>query len=285
MDRRHGEEAPRLINMYGITETTVHVTYRPIRWADVEAGERSPVGEAIPGLGVRVLDGWGSPVPVGVPGELYVGGAGVSRGYLGRPELTAERFVPDPFAGEAGARLYRSGDRARWLATGELEYLGRTDAQVKVRGFRIEPGEIEAALTALPQVREAVVMVREDAPGQKRLVAYVVGEAGAEVTAAELREELSARLPEHMVPAAFVELERLPLNANGKIDRRALPAPEMAAAGDEFVAPRTGVEEVLAGVWADVLGVERVGVEDGFFELGETASSPSRSCRVPGSGV
>ncbi|MET0395681.1 MAG: amino acid adenylation domain-containing protein, partial [Longimicrobiaceae bacterium] len=267
---RHGGEVPRLVNMYGITETTVHVTYRPLGRADVEAGEGSPVGEAIPDLGVRVLDRWGSPVPVGVPGELYVGGAGVARGYLGRPELTAERFVPDAFGGEAGsgARLYRSGDRARWLAAGELEYLGRADAQVKVRGFRIEPGEIEAALVALPQVREAVVTVREDAPGQKRLVAYVVGEAGAEVVAAELREELSSRLPEHMVPAAFVVLGSVPLTANGKVDRRALPAPETAAAGEGFVAPRTEVEEILGGIWAEVLGVERVGVEDGFFELG-----------------
>ncbi|MEW5925951.1 MAG: non-ribosomal peptide synthase/polyketide synthase [Gemmatimonadota bacterium] len=266
--RRHGENRPLLVNMYGITETTVHVTYRPVRWADVEAGERSPVGEAIPDLSVRVLDRWGSPVPTGVPGELYVGGAGVSRGYLGRPELTAERFVPDPFGGESGARLYRSGDRARWLAEGELEYLGRTDAQVKIRGFRIEPGEIEAVLCGHPGVREAVVTVREDAPGQKRLVGYVAPEHGADLTGEELREHLSARLPEHMVPAAFVVLERLPLNANGKTDRRALPAPETAAAGDAFVAPRSEVEETLAGIWAEVLGVERVGVEDGFFELG-----------------
>ncbi|HEX7243096.1 MAG TPA: FkbM family methyltransferase, partial [Longimicrobiaceae bacterium] len=167
-------EAPRLVNMYGITETTVHVTYRPIGWADVEAGERSPVGRAIPDLAVRVLDEWGSLVPVGVPGELHVGGAGVARGYLGRPEMTAARFGPDPFSGKPGARLYRSGDRVRWSARGELEYLGRVDAQVKVRGFRIEPGEIEAAIASHQAVRESVVVVHTGKSGDRRLVAYVV---------------------------------------------------------------------------------------------------------------
>ncbi|MEW5931565.1 MAG: amino acid adenylation domain-containing protein, partial [Gemmatimonadota bacterium] len=265
---RHGEDRPLLVNMYGITETTVHVTYRPVRRADVEAGERSPVGEAIPDLGVRVLDRWGSPVPAGVPGELYVGGAGVARGYLGRPELTAERFVPDPFAAEPGARLYRSGDRARWLAEGELEYLGRTDAQVKIRGFRIEPGEIEAVLCRHPGVREAVVAVREDAPGDRRLAAYVVPQEGAQLSTADLRAFVQERLPEHMVPAAFVVLEALPLTANGKVDRRALPAPDRGTAPDAYTAPRTPAEEVLAGIWAEVLGVETVGVEDNFFALG-----------------
>ncbi|MEW5929249.1 MAG: amino acid adenylation domain-containing protein, partial [Gemmatimonadota bacterium] len=264
---RHGEERPRLVNMYGITETTVHVTYRPVGRADVEAGAASPIGVPIPDLGVRVLDRRGSPVPTGVPGELYVGGGGVARGYLGRAELTAERFVPDAFSGEPGARLYRTGDRVRWLAGGELEYLGRMDQQVKIRGFRIEPGEVEAALAGLPQVREAVVVVREDAPGEKRLVAYVVPaeEGGAGV--AGLREALGALLPEYMVPGAFVVLESIPLTANGKVDRRALPSPERTDEG-EYVAPRTPAEEVLAGIWAEALGLERVGVEESFFELG-----------------
>ncbi|HEX7238741.1 MAG TPA: amino acid adenylation domain-containing protein, partial [Longimicrobiaceae bacterium] len=254
---RHGEDVPRLINMYGITETTVHVTYRPIRWSDVEAGEASPVGTRIPDLSVRVADPWGNLVPAGVAGELYVGGAGVARGYLGRPELTAERFVPDPFSGEPGARMYRSGDRARWLAAGELEYLGRIDFQVKVRGFRIELGEVEAALVGHPSVREAVVTLREDAPGDRRLVGYVVPEGGA-VSVADLRAGLKASLPEYMLPSAYVVLEELPLTGNGKIDRRALPAPEWTS-GEAYVAPRTPVEEVLAGIWGDVLGAERVG--------------------------
>jgi non-ribosomal peptide synthase protein (TIGR01720 family) len=181
--------------------------------------------------------------------------------------VTAERFVPDPFSGEPGARLYRTGDRVRRRGDGELEFLGRVDAQVKIRGFRIEPGEVEAALLGHADVREAVVVVREDEPGQKRLVAYVVAEAGAELSGAELRERLSQRLPEHMVPGAFVALERLPLNANGKVDRRALPAPERGAA-EGYVEPRSEVEEVLSGIWAEVLRVERVGVHGNFFELG-----------------
>ncbi len=260
---RHGEEMPRLVNMYGITETTVHVTYRPILRADVEAGEGSPVGVAIPDLAVWVLDGRGNPVPVGVPGELYVGGGGVARGYLGRPELTAGRFVPDPFAAEPGARMYRTGDRLRWKTDGRLEFIGRVDEQVKVRGFRIEPGEIEAVLCAHAEVREARVIVREDEPGEQRLVAYIVGEADADA----MREHLQRSLPEYMVPSAFVALEKLPLTPNGKLDRRALPA--AGPAGTEgYVAPRTPTEEALAGIWAGVLRVERVGILDDFFGLG-----------------
>ncbi len=270
---RHGAERPRLVNMYGITETTVHVTYRPLGWEEVESAGASPIGTAIPDLGVRVLDGWGNPVPVGVPGELYVGGGGVARGYLGRAELTAERFVPDAYSAEPGARVYRTGDRVRWLASGELEYLGRMDRQVKIRGFRIEPGEVEAALAGLAGVREAVVVVREDAafgvPAEKRLVAYVVAAEAGGVTGAGLREELGSRLPEHMVPGVFVVLEQLPLTSHGKVDRGALPAPEPAAdPGSPYVAPRTPAEEVLAGIWAEVLGVERVGTEEDFFALG-----------------
>jgi hypothetical protein len=188
----------------------------------------------------------------------------VARGYLGRAELTGERFVPDPFGGEAGGRLYRTGDKVRWRSDGALEYLGRLDEQVKVRGFRIEPGEIEAVLLGQANVRECAVVVREDVPGEKRLVAYVVGEAEVE----RLREHLRERLPEHMVPGALVPLERLPLTPNGKLDRKALPAPEYGGAEAAYVAPRTPVEEVLAGIWAELLHLERVGVHDNFFELG-----------------
>jgi amino acid adenylation domain-containing protein len=265
---RHGFDAPRLVNMYGITETTVHVTFRQVAAGDVEAGRGSPVGVAIPDLRVYVLDRAANPAPEGVPGEMYVGGAGVARGYLGRPGLTAERFVPDPFAGAAGARMYRSGDRARWSADGGLEYLGRADEQLKVRGFRIEPGEVEAAVLAGGGVREAVVVAREDAPGDRRLVAYLVPAAEGAADAAELRRALHGRLPDHMVPSAFVWLPALPLTANGKLDRRALPAPEGADGGREYVAPRTALETVLAGVWAETLRVERVGVHDSFFDLG-----------------
>ncbi|HLL47879.1 MAG TPA: non-ribosomal peptide synthetase, partial [Longimicrobiaceae bacterium] len=256
----------RLLHVYGPTETTTFATWHPVRGVEPDA-VTVPIGGALGGAALHVLDEWGEPVPPGGPGELYVGGAGVARGYLGRPELTAPRFVPDPFAPEPGARMYRTGDRVRALPDGALEYVGRLDAQVKVRGFRIEPAEVEAALLAAEGVREAAVAVREDVPGEKRLVAYVVPEAGAEPSAARLRERLSARLPEYMVPSAFVVLDTLPLNSSGKVDRRALPPPERGPA-EGYTAPRTPVEEVLSAVWAEVLRVERVGVEEGFFELG-----------------
>jgi hypothetical protein len=201
-----------------------------------------------------------------VPGELCIGGT-LARGYLGRPAATAAAFVPDPFSATPGARMYRTGDRARWLAAGELEFQGRTDFQVKVRGYRIEPGEIEARLAEHPGVREAVVLAREDTPGDRRLVAYVVGEetAGAEA----LRAHLGETLPAYMVPAAYVRLEQLPLTPNGKLDRRALPAPEGdALAAGEYEAPVGKVEQALAGIWAELLGVERVGRWDDFFMLG-----------------
>jgi len=265
---RHGDARPVLVNLYGITETTVHVTYRPVTARDAESAPGSMIGAPIPDLGVYVLDGRLEPVPPGVPGELFVGGAGVARGYLGRPALTAERFVPDPFSGAAGARMYRSGDRAR-LRGGDTEYLGRTDQQVKVRGFRIEPGEVEAALLAHPGVREAVVLAREDEPGSRRLVAYVVAAGADAPDAAALRAVVAARLPEHMVPAAFVPLGAVPLTPHGKVDRRALPAPEAAhAAAASYVAPRGPVEAALAEVWARTLGVERVGAHDNYFALG-----------------
>jgi acyl carrier protein len=210
-----------------------------------------------------VLDARGAPVPVGVPGELYVGGAGVSRGYAGRPDLTADRFVPDPF-GAAGGRLYRTGDRVRWMAGGELEFLGRVDEQVKVRGFRIEPGEIEGALRRSEGVADCAVVARDDVPGETRLVAYVVGGAEAGV----LREHLRRSMPEYMVPAAFVSLDALPLTPNGKLDRKALPAPDFAPAEERYMAPRTPTEQALADIWAETLRVERVGVTESFFQLG-----------------
>ncbi|WP_460068176.1 amino acid adenylation domain-containing protein [Streptomyces sp. YKOK-I1] len=260
---RHGLERPRLVNMYGITETTVHVTYSPVTEEDVAAGgSASPIGRPLDDLTVHLLDRFGELVPVGVPGEMYVGGPGVARGYLNRPELTAERFVPDPF-GPAGARLYRSGDLARRRPDGGLEFLGRADDQVKVRGYRIEPGEISARLSAHDAVREAVVVVRDE-----RLVAYLVAE-GELPSSSELRAFVARELPEYMVPAAFVAVERIPLTVNGKLDRRALPVPgEGALAESVFVAPRTTTEERIAAVWQNVLNAERVGVEDGFFELG-----------------
>jgi amino acid adenylation domain-containing protein len=258
---REGKPA-RVLHEYGPTEATVWCTLEEVD----EVAEDAPtvlIGGPIPNARAYVLDPAGEPLPVGVPGDLCIGGDGVVRGYLGRPGLTAERFVPDPFAAEPGARMYRTGDRARWRAEGKLEFMGRLDDQVKIRGFRIEPGEVEAAIVAYPGVRHARVMMREDQPGDKRLVAYVVGEIDADGLRAHLRQGL----PEYMVPHAIVALDRLPLNANGKVDRKALPAPEYAA-GADYVAPRTPAEEVLAGIWAEVLGVERVGAEDHFFDLG-----------------
>jgi amino acid adenylation domain-containing protein len=271
---RHGDRAPRLVNMYGITETTVHVTQRPLARADAAAGG-SPIGVALADLWAGLLDRHGEPVPRGLRGEICVGGRGVSRGYLGRPELTAERFVPDAFSGVPGARLYRSGDLARQRPDGDLDYLGRADRQVKIRGFRIEPGEIEAALAAQPGVAQAAVVAQPGADGEALLVAYLVPAGGAEGPAAppelgELRAALAARLPAHMIPARFAFLPALPLTAHGKLDRRALPAvgrerPELDAA---WQPPRTPVEEVLCAVWARVLGLDRVGIHDNFFTLG-----------------
>ncbi len=269
---RHGEERPLLVNLYGITETTVHTTWRRLRRSDL-ARPGSVIGRPLSDLSLHLLDGGGRPVPIGVPGEIHVGGAGVARGYLARPALTAERFVPDPFAGGTvggvgGQRLYRSGDLARWRPDGDLEYLGRIDRQVKVRGFRIELGEIEAALAEHPGVREAAVVAREDRPGDVRLVGYVSPAAGAEPSPQALAAFLAERLPGYMVPAAWVLLDRLPLTANGKADRAALPALAERGEGGAYVAPRSPVEEVLAGIWEEVLELQRVGVEDDFFALG-----------------
>jgi acyl carrier protein len=229
-------------------------------------------------LRIYILDGEGEAVPVGVVGELYVGGAGVARGYLNRAELTAERFVVDPYAGEEGERMYRTGDVGRWRGDGSIEFLGRNDAQVKIRGFRIELGEIEARLSGCAGVGEAVVVVREDEPGEKRLVAYYTGrgekeegerEEGGTGDAEKLRRALAEQLPDYMVPAAYVKLERMPLTPNGKLDRKALPAPEGDAyAIRQYEAPQGPVEELLAGIWAELLKLEQVGRHDNFFELG-----------------
>jgi amino acid adenylation domain-containing protein len=264
--RRHpegAEDSPRLVNMYGITETTVHVTYRPLSPSDLEGAPGSWIGRAIPDLSVHVLGPGFQPLPAGVPGELHVGGAGLARGYLSRPDLTAERFVPDPFAGRSGARLYRSGDLARWRSSGELEYLGRIDHQVKIRGFRIELGEIEAALARHPAVREAVVL---KGGGERLLACLVIRE---EVGTTELRRFLGERLPEHMVPSGWVLLDAFPLTTNGKVDRRALAGMEPRGGEREVQeGPRTLAEERLAAIWSDLLGVAGVGVRDDFFELG-----------------
>jgi amino acid adenylation domain-containing protein len=263
-----------LVNEYGPTETVVGSTVYDVPIKTNPTQSTAPIGRPIANTRVYIVDAYGQPVPVGVTGELYIGGAGVSRGYLNRPELTAEKFVADPFADEPGARMYRTGDLGRWLADGNIEFLGRNDFQVKLRGFRIELGEIEARLAEHPAVREAVVMAREDTPGDKRLVAYytpsLAGESGEDtLNAEELRLRLSACLPEYMVPAAYVRLESLPLTPNGKLDRKALPAPESDAYSTRgYEAPQGEIEEKLAAIWAEVLKLERVGRNDNFFVLG-----------------
>jgi arthrofactin-type cyclic lipopeptide synthetase C len=255
---------PRLFNAYGPTEATVNASIAEM----TKISDWHHIGRPIWNTRLYVLDEYGEPVPVGVAGELYIGGAGVARGYLNRPELTAERFIESRFV--AGDRLYRTGDMVRYLPDGNLEFLGRNDHQVKIRGFRIELGEIEARLVEHSGVREAVVLAREDAPGEKRLVAYVVAEAeAAEDLAGALRGHLQGRLPDYMVPAAFVRVEELPLTPNGKLDRKALPAPDEGSyARREYAAPLGVVEERLAAIWQEVLGVARVGRHDNFFELG-----------------
>ncbi|MDX2086542.1 MAG: amino acid adenylation domain-containing protein [Kofleriaceae bacterium] len=252
-------------HVYGPTETTALTTSLHLRTEELLPGREAPIGRPLPGYTVYVLDAYRQPVPVGVPGELYIGGDSVARGYLGRPELTGEKFVASPFG---RGRLYRTGDLVRWLADGVIEFVGRIDHQVKIRGFRIELGEVEAALLRHATVRDAVVVAREDSPGDKRLVAYVVGRDGMPDVEA-IRTHASSLLPTYMMPSAFVVLEALPMTANGKLHRKALPAPDLAALSQRaYVPPRTETEELLAGIWMEVLGVERVGTHDDFFQLG-----------------
>ncbi|HEX5872801.1 MAG TPA: condensation domain-containing protein, partial [Longimicrobium sp.] len=257
------EGAPgQLLHLYGPTENTTYSSWHKVE-SVADGAQTVPIGRTVAHSTLWVLDGALRPTPIGVPGELYVGGDGVARGYLGRAALTAERFVPDPFAAEPGARMYRTGDRVRWTAAGTVEYLARLDGQVKVRGFRIEIGEIEATLRRHADVADCAVVARA-AGGDTRLVAYVVGGADAEALRAHLRETL----PDYMVPSAFVAMDALPITPNGKVDRKALPEPDFAAAADAYTAPRTPTEEVLAGIWAEVLNVARAGVHDDFFALG-----------------
>ena len=265
---RHGDEKPRLINMYGITETTVHVTYRPISFVDVHENRGSVIGERIPDLALYILDETMAPIPVGVTGELFVGGPGLARGYLNRPDLTSTRFIDNPFA---CGRLYRTGDLVRRLRDGDIEYLGRIDNQVKIRGHRIELGEIESTLTLQPGINQAVVSVREGSPGEKRLVAYVIADHDDHaLTPADLRNLCGRHLPDYMVPVAFVFLDKYPLTHNGKINYPELPAPDLSKATVQrlFVAPTTSAEKVIAKVWSDVLDIPSPGIHDNFFELG-----------------
>lgn len=257
-----------LHNLYGPTEAAIDVTF----WACERESKQQvvPIGRPIANTQIYLLDAHLQPVPVGVPGELHIGGVGLARGYHNRPDLTAEKFIPNPFSAEAGTRLYKTGDLACYLPDGNIRFLGRIDYQVKVHGFRIELGEIEAVLGQSSAVREVVVTAREDVPDEKRLVAYVVSSEGQEPSASEMRRFLQEKLPGYMVPSVFVMLETLPLTPNGKVDRRALPAPDAAQPErlEKFVAPETPLEEKLAEIWAEILGVERIGIFDNFFDLG-----------------
>ncbi|MFE0102047.1 non-ribosomal peptide synthase/polyketide synthase [Streptomyces sp. NPDC059009] len=298
---RHAEDAPTLVNMYGITETTVHVSHLALTEALVAEQTGSTIGIGLPGLEVHVLDGARRPVPAGVPGEMYVAGGQLARGYLGRPELTAERFVDNPF-GPPGSRLYRSGDLARWTRNGQLEYLGRADDQIKLRGFRIEPGEIEAALIAQEGVAEARVLVRADAVGDSVLTAYVVpasagggessrcegGAADGGPEPAALRAALKGVLPSYMVPTAYVLIDAIPLTTNGKLNRKALPAPTPALTTGRTGAvtpPTNAAERRIVEVWSEVLGIPEVGIDDNFFDIGGDSFKAVTLARAIGQGL
>jgi acyl-coenzyme A synthetase/AMP-(fatty) acid ligase len=259
-----------LLNAYGPTECSDDVTHHPIYQPPAETESYMPIGRALMNTRLYVLNPLMIPVPIGVNGELYVGGVGVGRGYLHDAQRTAQSFIPDPFSIEPGAMLYKTGDLARYLPDGTLEFLGRIDHQVKIRGFRIELGEIETVLKRHPAVRDVIVVAREDVPGDQRLVAYVVLDKERLVAVSDLQNHLVKHLPAYMIPSAFVLLEALPLNSNGKVDRRALPAPDVTRPElrEAFVAPRTPIEEMVTGIWSQVLGIEQIGIHDDFFELG-----------------
>jgi acyl-CoA synthetase (AMP-forming)/AMP-acid ligase II/acyl carrier protein len=262
----------RWLNAYGPTEATITATLYEAptdeeNWHDLAS---VPIGRPMTNRQTYVLDRSLRPQPIGVAGELFIGGAGLARGYLNRPELTAEKFIANPFSSEPGARLYRTGDLVRYLADGNIEFLGRADDQVKVRGYRIELAEIEAVLIRHPAIHECVVVAREDSPGDKRLAAYVVAASGSRATADELRRFLKEKLPEFMIPAVFVFLAALPLTPNGKVDRKALPAPDLnqGRSHDRYVAPRTAAETKIAEIWSAVLKADKIGVHDNFFDIG-----------------
>jgi amino acid adenylation domain-containing protein len=268
----------RLINSFGITEATIDSCYFESATGNLAGEQLVPIGRPFPNTQLYILDAALGPVPIGVPGELHVGGAGLARGYLNRPELTAQKFIANPFCEEISAfgpsnRLYKTGDLARYLPDGNIELIGRIDNQVKIRGFRIELAEIEAALSQHPAVLESAVLVWSETNARKRLVAYVVPDAreqNSSLSSSELRQFLQERLPEYMVPSAFVLLEKLPLTPNGKLDRAALPAPDLTRSElfETFAAPCSSLEQQLASIWMEVLGIERVGIHDNFFELG-----------------
>ena len=264
--RFRGQVSIPLINLYGPTEATIDST----SYVSSEDHSRGwmPIGRPIANTEIYILDAQRNPVPIGVAGEIYIGGVGLARGYLNQPELTAEKFIHHSFEGKPVRRLYRTGDLARYLADGNIGFLGRIDNQVKIRGYRIELGEVECVLGQHVAVREAVVLVREDNPGDKRLVAYVVPTREPVPTIRELRSFLKEKLPDYMVPAAFVFLDALPLTPNGKLDRKGLPEPVEPQSAEAFAAPRTQAEELLASIWADVLKIDKLGVHDNFFELG-----------------
>jgi len=266
--QRFGQVMPeaKLINLYGSSEVSADVSCYEV--ADGMLDRCIPIGRPIDNTSIYILDSHLQPVPIGVPGELYVGGVGLARGYLNQPDLTAERFIPSPFGQEQV--LFKTGDLGRYLADGDIEYLGRIDHQVKVRGFRIELGEIESQIKRLEAVSNCVVVVREDRPGDQRLTAYYVCKDGHAVSESELRRQLQAKLPEYMLPAIFMRLDALPLTPNGKVDRQALPEPETVRPDIEasFAAPRSQTEKMLADIWAEVLNVEQVGTNDNFFDLG-----------------
>lgn len=263
----YGDAQPKLINMYGITETTVHVTYRPITQADIINNRGSVIGQPIPDLQLYILDENLEPVPIGVPGEIYIGGAGVTRGYLHQPRLSAEKFIPNPHSQTPGSRLYRSGDLARRLPDGEIEYLGRADQQIKIRGFRIELGEITAVINSHTQVKQALVMVQKAATGENRIVAYFISDNSADMKT-ELPEFFKSKLPDYMIPAAFVPIETIPLTVNGKIDYKVLPAPDWSWTSKPYLAPRNDQEATICSLMASLLKLERVGVQDDFFKIG-----------------